>query len=70
MQNIAQLATVMMYQVSVTNTQVSVAVYPVGAYTAATLETQIRLMGATVGPNNFDLHLADVTDVGFKLAVA
>ena len=70
MQNIEQLATVLMYQVSVTNTRVSVAVYPVGAYTAGTLQTQVQAMGATVGPNNFDLSAATVTNVGFKLAIA
>lgn len=70
MTNIAQMATVMMYQVSVTNTRVSVAVYPIGAYTAGTLQTQVQAMGATVGPNNFDLSTATVTNVGFKLAIS
>jgi hypothetical protein len=43
----------------------SVAVYPVGAYTAATLQTQIRALGTV---NGYDLSGAVVTNVGFRLA--
>ena len=70
MTNIAQMSTVMMYQVSVTDTRISVALYPVGGISVGALETQIRAMGATVGPNNFDLSSVDVSNVGFKLAIA
>lgn len=67
MVSIEQLATVMMYSVSATSnvTNMSVAVYPVGAYTAATLQTQIRALGTV---NGYDLSGATVTNVGFRLA--
>ena len=65
--SIEQLATVMMYSVSATAnvTNMSVAVYPVGAYTAAALQTQIRALGTV---NGYDLSGATVTNVGFRLA--
>ena len=65
--SIEQLSTVMMYSVSATanQTNMSVAVYPVGAYTAAALEAQIRLLGTI---NTYDLSGALVTNVGFRLA--
>jgi len=65
--SIEQLSTVMMYSVSATAnvTNMSVAVYPVGAYTAATLQTQIRALGTV---NGYDLSGATVTNVGFRLA--
>ena len=67
MVSIEQLATVMMYSVSATSnvTNMSVAVYPVGAYTAAALQTQIRALGTV---NGYDLSGATVTNVGFRLA--
>lgn len=67
LQSIEQLATVMMYSVSATSnvTNMSVAVYPVGAYTAANLQTQIRALGTV---NGYDLSGATVTNVGFRLA--
>lgn len=67
LQSIEQLATVMMYSVSATAnvTNMSVAVYPVGAYTAAALQTQIRALGTV---NGYDLSGATVTNVGFRLA--
>jgi hypothetical protein len=67
MVSIEQLATVMMYSVSATAnvTNMSVAVYPVGAYTAAALQTQIRALGTV---NGYDLTGATVTNVGFRLA--
>ena len=67
LQSIEQLATVMMYSVSATSnvTNMSVAVYPVGAYTAAALQTQIRALGTV---NGYDLSGATVTNVGFRLA--
>lgn len=67
MVSIEQLATVMMYSVSATAsvTNMSVAVYPVGAYTAAALQTQVRALGTV---NGYDLSGATVTNVGFRLA--
>ena len=67
MVSIEQLSTVMMYSVSATanTTNMSVAVYPVGAYTAAALQTQIRALGTV---NGYDLSGAVVTNVGFRLA--
>ena len=67
MTSIEQLSTVMMYSVSATAnvTNMSVAVYPVGAYTAAALQTQIRALGTV---NGYDLSGAVVTNVGFRLA--
>lgn len=67
LQSIEQLSTVMMYSVSATAnvTNMSVAVYPVGAYTAAGLQTQIRALGTV---NGYDLSGATVTNVGFRLA--
>jgi hypothetical protein len=65
--SIEQLSTVMMYSVSATSntTNMSVAVYPVGAYTATALQAQIRLLGTI---NTYDLSGAVVTNVGFRLA--
>jgi hypothetical protein len=67
MVSIEQLATVMMYSVSATSnvTNMSVAVYPVGAYTAAALQAQVRALGTV---NGYDLSGATVTNVGFRLA--
>jgi hypothetical protein len=68
LQSIQQTATVAMYQVAATGnvTNFSVAVYPVAAYTAATLQAQIRALGASV--SGYDLTGATVTNVGFRLA--
>lgn len=65
--SIAQLGTVMLYQVEATSGAMSVAVYPKGAYTAANLQTQVRALGTV---NTYDLSGATVTNVGFKLAAA
>jgi hypothetical protein len=67
MVSIEQLSTVMMYSVQATSntTNMSVAVYPVGAYTAAALQTQVRALGTV---NGYDLSGAVVTNVGFRLA--
>ena len=64
---IQQLATVACYQVQASGAanNMSVAVYPVGAYTAAALQTQIRALGTV---NGYDLSGATVTNVGFRLA--
>lgn len=67
MVSIEQLSTVMMYSVQATTntTNMSVAVYPVGAYTAAVLQAQVRALGTV---NGYDLSGAVVTNVGFRLA--
>ena len=67
MVSIEQLATVAIYAVQATSntTNMSVAVYPVGAYTAAALQTQVRALGTV---NGYDLSGAVVTNVGFRLA--
>ena len=67
LQSIQQTATVAMYQVAATGnvTNFSVAVFPVAAYTAAALQTQIRALGTVSG---YDLSAATVTNVGFRLA--
>lgn len=58
-----------MYQVEGDATgQVSVAVYPAGAWTAATLQAALRALGASVGANTVDLSGTTVADGGFKLA--
>ena len=56
-----------MYQVEGdTSGQISVAVYPAGAYTASTLQTAIRTLSAA-GSNSLDCSSSDVTDPGFEL---
>ena len=49
-------------------TNLSLAVYPTGAYTAATLQTAIQALGANVGGTGYDASGATVTNVGFRLA--
>jgi hypothetical protein len=69
LRKIGDLANVEMYQVEGDTTgQMSVAVYPAGAYTASSLQTAIRALGTTVGNNTVDVSGSDVTDGGFKLA--
>lgn len=74
--SIEQLATVMMYSVSATANAVnlSVAVYPVGAWSASTgsaapvgnnLQATIQALGTV---NGYDLSGATCTNVGFRLA--
>ena len=41
-----------------------------GGWTAATMQTAIRALGATVGANNVDVTGTTVTNVGFKLALS
>jgi hypothetical protein len=60
---IQQTSTVAMYQVD--GTQISVAVFPTGAYTAATILTAAQ--GANAAGVN---GAASSTDVGFKLATS
>ena len=81
LQNIQQTSTVAMYQVeaSAAANNLSLAIYPVGAYTAATLQAQIRALsttatgggaGNTVPGTSYIANAAVVTNVGFKLAAS
>jgi hypothetical protein len=80
-ENIQQTATIAMYQVEGTaDGQISYALYPTGAYTAAELQAQIRAItnGSTAGnvqitsssgvTTGVDVTGTDVTTAGFKLA--
>jgi len=61
-------AGVYLYQVEDDSTgQISVGIYPTGAYTAATLQTKIRTLTAA-GTNTINCTGSDVTTGGFKLA--
>jgi len=67
LRHIALKANIEFYQVEGdTSGQISVALYPSGAYTASTLQTAIRTLTA-VGGNNLDASGSDVTDPGFEL---
>jgi hypothetical protein len=74
-QAVQSVATIAMYQVEGDDTgQISYAVYPAGAYTAATLQVAIRALGnvqITSSSNvttGVQVNNSTVTDVGFKLA--
>ncbi len=80
---IQQTATIAMYQVEGSAAgQISYALYPTGAYTAATLQSTIRGItnGSTAGnvqvttsagtTTGIDVTGSDVTNVGFKLATS
>ena len=68
MQNIQTVAGVYIYQVEDNNTgQISIATYPTGAYTAATLQAQIRAL-TTLGTGAINCAGTDVTTGNFKLA--
>ena len=70
LQTIQTKSTVAVYQVEDASAgQISVALYPTEAYTAATLQTQIRTLTAA-GTNDIDCSGSDVTDVGMKLALS
>lgn len=67
MEKIAEKANIEMYQVEGDATgQISIALYPAGAYTASTLQTAIRTLSAA-GSNSLDCSSSDVTDPGFEL---
>ena len=68
LENIQQTSTVAVYQVEDdTSGQISVGIYPTGAYTATTLQTSIRTLTAA-GSNSVDCSSSAVTTAGFKLA--
>jgi len=82
-ESIQRTATIAMYQVEgAAAGQISYAIYPTGAYTAATLQAQIRDItnGSTAGnvqitsssgtTTGVDVTGTDVTNVGFKLATS
>ena len=76
-QSIQTTATIAMYQVEAASAgQISYAVYPSGAYTAATLQAQLRALGniqitASDGTvTGVNVTGTDVTNVGFKLALS
>ena len=65
---IQQKAGVYIYQVEDSSAgQISLALYPTGAYTTTTLQTAIRTLTAA-GSNNVDCSGSDVTSGNFKLA--
>jgi hypothetical protein len=69
-QCITQLATTHFYQVDAAGAM-SIAVYPVGAWTAADLQTAIRALGTVAGygtNSSYALTGATVANNGFKLA--
>lgn len=67
MQAIGVKATVEMYQVEGDTTgQISVAVYPAGAWTTTTLQTAIRALGGSVGANTVDVSGTAVTSTGLE----
>ena len=67
LQQIQTVGTVAMYQVN--GALLSVAIYPTGAFTATTLATAVAVANAT-GGENIGVTSANVTNVGFKLAVS
>jgi hypothetical protein len=68
LQDIQTKSTVAIYQVEDDATgQISVALYPTDAYTAATLQTQIRLLTAA-GSTPIDCSSSTAADAGMKLA--
>ena len=76
-QSIQTTATIAMYQVEASSAgQISYAVYPSGAYTAATLQAQLRALGniqitASDGTvTGVNVTGTDVVNVGFKLAAS
>ena len=68
LQEIQQIAGVYIYQVEDDSTgQISVATYPTGAYTTATLQASVRTLTAA-GSGSIDCSGSDVTSGNFKLA--
>ena len=66
-QAIGTKANVEMYQVEGDSTgQISVAVYPTGAWTTTTLQAAIRALGTAVGGNTVDVSGSTVTSSGLE----
>ena len=71
LRTIQQTATVAMYQVEDSAAgQISLAVYPQGAYTNTSLTQAVIALGTSVGANTQDVSGSQATDVGFKLALS
>lgn len=72
LQTIQQTATVAIYQVAATGnaTNLSLALYPTGAYDAAGLQAAIRALGSNVAGTGYSVAAANVTNVGFRLATS
>jgi len=64
---ITQLATTHFYQVEASTGVMSIAIYPVAAWTPSVLQVAVRALGTVAG---YDLSGATVTNVGFKLAAS
>ena len=68
LREVATKANIEMYQVEADTTgQISVAVYPAGAWTTATLQTALRALGTTVGGNTVDVSGTTVTSSGLEI---
>ena len=66
-ESIQTKANIEMYQVEGDTTgQISVAVYPKGAWTTATLQTALRALGTSVGGNTVDVSGTTVTSSGLE----
>ena len=60
-------ANIEMYQVEGDTTgQISVAVYPKGAWTTSSLQSAIRALGTTVGGNNVDVSGSTISSSGLE----
>lgn len=68
LRTIEQLATVHLYQVEASTGQISLAVYPVAAWTTTTLATALTALGNGVGTGPVDLRGTTVATAAFKLA--
>jgi hypothetical protein len=70
LQTIQQTCTIAIYQVAATAsaTNLSLAIYPLGAYDATTLQATIRSLGSNVAGTGYSVAAANVTNVGFRLA--
>ena len=66
-ESIQTKANIEMYQVEGDTTgQISVAVYPKGAWTTSTLQTALRALGTSVGGNTVDVSGTTVTSSGLE----
>ena len=67
LREVATKGNIEMYQVEADTTgQISVAVYPQGAWTTTTLQAALRALGTTVGGNSVDVSGSSVTSSGLE----
>lgn len=67
LQEVTTKANIEMYQVEGDTTgQISVAVFPKGAWTTSTLQAALRALGTTVGGNSVDISGTSVTSSGLE----